>query len=75
MVQLAYFTAPVIREVYTEGVDLDIIRTHHNPNPDTIYISGKIEINLTVCKYANIKKQGRQRMILIVVELFANAKC
>ena len=34
----------------------------------------KIEVNPTVCKCRNIKKQGIQGMILFIVELFVNVK-
>ena len=34
-----------------------------------------MEVNLTACKYRDMKKQGFQRMILFIVELFANVNC
>ena len=37
-----------------------------------IYIYGRMKVNLTVCKCTNMKKQGIQRLILFIVELFAN---
>ena len=39
-----------------------------------LYIFGKMEVNLMICKCTNMKKQGILRMILFLVELFAYVK-
>ena len=33
-----------------------------------------MEINRTVCKYTNMRKEGIQRVILFIDELFANVR-
>ena len=40
-----------------------------------LYIYGKGEVNLTVCKCTKMEKQGIQRMILFIVKIFVHVKC
>ena len=38
------------------------------------YISGKMEMNLMVCRYIDMKKKGILRIVWFIVELFADVK-